>query len=93
MSVFYGYSCDGLVSLTCLCRSKSIQRLVKVLEKSPLIYTLTLALSSVLGQLMTNRTGSFVILKCLNLLDTQKNEVLFMFLLLIHIIAFDIVLF
>ncbi|XP_021831711.1 pumilio homolog 11-like [Prunus avium] len=66
---------ESLVSIsTSKFGSKSIQRLVKVLEKSPLIYTLTLALSSVLEQLMTNRTGSFVILKCLNLLDTQKNE-------------------
>ncbi|XP_068321924.1 putative pumilio homolog 8, chloroplastic [Pyrus communis] len=54
--------------------SKSIQTLIKVLEKSSLIYTLTSALSCVVEELMTNRTGSCVILKCLNQLDIEKNK-------------------
>ncbi|KAM5588897.1 pumilio [Rosa sericea] len=57
--------------------SKSVQRLIKVLEKSPLIDIVIAALSCGFEELMTNRSGSFVILKCLNLLDTEKNQKLY----------------
>lgn len=57
--------------------SKSIQRLIKVLEKSPLIDIVIAALSSAFEELMTNRTGSYVILKCLTLLETEKNKKLY----------------
>ncbi|KAL6197717.1 hypothetical protein ACLB2K_033322 [Fragaria x ananassa] len=57
--------------------SKSVQRLIKVLEKSPLIDIVIVALSSGFEELMTNRSGSFIILKCLNLLDNEKNQKLY----------------
>lgn len=68
---------NGLMSLLiCVRSSKSVQRLIKVLEKSPLIDIVIVALSSGFEELMTNRSGSFIILKCLNLLDNEKNQVL-----------------
>ncbi|XP_050371508.1 pumilio homolog 12-like [Argentina anserina] len=56
--------------------SKSVQRLIKVLEKSPLIDIVIAALSSGFEELMTNRSGSLVILKCLNL-NNEKNQKLY----------------
>ncbi|KAJ7946398.1 Pumilio-12-like protein [Quillaja saponaria] len=57
--------------------SNSLKRLIKVLEKSTLVERVTSALSTQLYTLMTNPIGSNVILRCLEILDTQKNQVLY----------------
>uniref|UniRef100_A0A2N9J0U1 PUM-HD domain-containing protein n=1 Tax=Fagus sylvatica TaxID=28930 RepID=A0A2N9J0U1_FAGSY len=58
--------------------SKSIQRLIKVLDKSPLMISAVIsALSRGFDQLMTNQRGSLVIVKCLDVANTQQNKLLY----------------
>ncbi|KAM3749138.1 hypothetical protein ACB098_05G160000 [Castanea mollissima] len=54
--------------------SKSLQKLIKVLvEKPPLIFEVILALSGEFLKLMKYRTGSLVIIKCLEVANPQSE--------------------
>ncbi|KAK9267077.1 hypothetical protein L1049_009495 [Liquidambar formosana] len=57
--------------------SKSIQRLIKVLKKSPFATGLTTALATGFYLLMIHNTGRHVILQCLIHLSSEQNEVLY----------------
>ncbi|XVE81322.1 hypothetical protein DITRI_Ditri15bG0054700 [Diplodiscus trichospermus] len=55
----------------------SIKKLIKVLEKSPLITKVVRALSNNFWELMINPTGHYVITECLEIVDSQKNDMLY----------------
>ncbi|XVF37988.1 hypothetical protein REPUB_Repub20aG0058900 [Reevesia pubescens] len=57
--------------------SYSIKKLIKVLEKSPLVIEVVKALCDKFAELMINPTGQYVIMECLDVVDSQKNELLY----------------
>ncbi|XP_022761039.1 pumilio homolog 12-like [Durio zibethinus] len=57
--------------------SYSIKKLIKVLEKSPLVTEVVKALCNKFWELMVNLTGQYVILECLDVVDSQKNDLLY----------------
>ncbi|XVF29114.1 hypothetical protein REPUB_Repub15cG0091900 [Reevesia pubescens] len=57
--------------------SHSIKKLIKVLEKSPLVTEIVKALSNNFRELMINPTGQYVIMECLDVVDSQKNDLLY----------------
>ncbi|XVF65235.1 hypothetical protein PTKIN_Ptkin09bG0231100 [Pterospermum kingtungense] len=68
--IFYAVSIDRYGSC-------SIKRLIKVLEKSPLVTEVVKAVCNKFWELMTHPTGQFVIMECLDVVDSQKNELLY----------------
>ncbi|XVE84749.1 hypothetical protein DITRI_Ditri17bG0037600 [Diplodiscus trichospermus] len=57
--------------------SYSIKKMIKAVEKSPLITKVVKALSEKFWQLMINPTGQYVIMECLDVVDSEKNELLY----------------
>ncbi|OMO94827.1 hypothetical protein CCACVL1_05788 [Corchorus capsularis] len=57
--------------------SYSVKKLIKVLQKSPLVSEVVKALANSFWDLMINQTGQYVILECLDILDSQKNDLLY----------------
>ncbi|OMO71029.1 hypothetical protein CCACVL1_18496 [Corchorus capsularis] len=58
--------------------SYSIKKLIKVLQKSPLVNQIVKTLADRFWELMTNTTGQYVIMECLEFLDYQKNDKLYL---------------
>ncbi|OMO52229.1 hypothetical protein COLO4_37334 [Corchorus olitorius] len=57
--------------------SYSVKKLIKVLQKSPLVNEVVKALANSFWDLMINQTGQYVILECLDILDSQRNDLLY----------------
>ncbi|XP_022734358.1 putative pumilio homolog 8, chloroplastic [Durio zibethinus] len=57
--------------------SYSMKKLIKVLEKSPLVTEVVKALCNKFWELMVNQTGQNVIMECLDTVDSQKNDFLY----------------
>ncbi|OMP04646.1 hypothetical protein COLO4_09406 [Corchorus olitorius] len=57
--------------------SYSVKKLIKVLQKSPLVNEVVKALANSFWDLMINQTGQHVILECLDILDSQRNDLLY----------------
>ncbi|XP_021294508.1 pumilio homolog 18-like [Herrania umbratica] len=57
--------------------SRSIKKLIELLKKSSLIIKVIAALKEGFYELMISQTGSSVILKCVELIDTRSNELLY----------------
>ncbi|KAK6255201.1 Pumilio RNA-binding repeat - like 5 [Theobroma cacao] len=55
----------------------SIKKLIQVLEKSPLVTEVVKALCNNFWDLMVNPTGRYVIMECLDVVDSQKNDLLY----------------
>ncbi|GKV04031.1 hypothetical protein SLEP1_g16248 [Rubroshorea leprosula] len=57
--------------------SPSVKRLIKLLQKSPLVTNLVNTLCTGFYELMIHRTGSHVILSCLDTLDVENNKLFY----------------
>ncbi|KAK8682716.1 hypothetical protein V6N13_055091 [Hibiscus sabdariffa] len=57
--------------------SFSVKKLITALKRSPLISYVTNALSNKFEKLMTHPTGRYVIMECLNVLDSRTNDLLY----------------
>ncbi|RVW33623.1 putative pumilio-like 7, chloroplastic [Vitis vinifera] len=57
--------------------SKSIQRLIQVLRRSPLVVPVVTALAAGFYELMKDQQGAMVISRCLALLSSEQNEELY----------------
>ncbi|XWS13413.1 hypothetical protein CRYUN_Cryun36dG0035100 [Craigia yunnanensis] len=57
--------------------SYSVKNLIKVLEKSPLVTEVVKALCNKFWELMINPTGRYVIMESLDVVDSQKNDFLY----------------
>ena len=58
--------------------SYSIKKLIEVLKNSPLVVVVVKALCNKFWELMINPTGQYVIMECLEVVDSQKNDLLYM---------------
>ncbi|XP_021290682.1 pumilio homolog 12-like [Herrania umbratica] len=70
---------DGDIFYTSIHRygTYSIKKLIQVLEKSPLVTEVVKALCNKFWDLMVNPTGRHVIMECLDVVDSQKNDLLY----------------
>ncbi|OMO52230.1 hypothetical protein COLO4_37335 [Corchorus olitorius] len=57
--------------------SYSVKKLIKVLQKSPLVSEIVKSLASSFWDLMINQTGHYAIMECLDILDSQRNDLLY----------------
>ncbi|GMJ02518.1 pumilio 12 [Hibiscus trionum] len=55
----------------------SVKKLITALKRSPLITYVIKALSNKFEELMTDPTGQYVILECLDVLDSRSNDLLY----------------
>ncbi|OMO94825.1 hypothetical protein CCACVL1_05786 [Corchorus capsularis] len=69
-SIIYNASIDRYGSF-------SVKKLIKVLQKSPLVSEVVKSLASSFWDLMINQTGQYVIMECLDVLDSQRNDLLY----------------